>query len=44
MREICKELIDEQEYANAQNLYSRVLGEFKNIPKIIRDALSQEQI
>ena len=43
VREISKELIAEEEYANAEKLYSRVLGEFKNIPKKIRDGLNQEQ-
>lgn len=42
VREISKELIAEEEYANAQQLYSRVLGEFKNIPKKIRDGLLEE--
>ena len=43
VREICKELMVEEEYANAEKLYSRVLGEFKNIPKKIRDGLTEEQ-
>ena len=43
VRVICKELMEEQDYATAQQLYSRVLGEFKNIPKKIRDALTEEQ-
>jgi hypothetical protein len=41
VREISKELMAEDEYANAQQLYSRVLGEFKNIPKKIRDTLTE---
>lgn len=28
---------------NAKDLYSRCLGEFKNMPRQIRDALSEEQ-
>lgn len=43
VREVCKELMDEQEYTNAQQLYMRVLGEFKNMPKKIRDGLTDEQ-
>ena len=43
VREIGKELIAEEEYPNAQQIYKRVLGEFKNIPKKIRDTLSEEQ-
>lgn len=43
VREICKELMAEDEHANAQQLYSRVLGEFKNIPKKIKDSLSDDQ-
>lgn len=35
IREISKELMAEEEYANAQQLYSRCLGEFKNMPKKI---------
>lgn len=42
IREISKELIQEAEYANAQQLYSRCLGEFKNMPKKIRDSLTAE--
>lgn len=43
VREISKELIAEKEYANAQQLYSRCLGEFKNMPKKIRDLLDGYQ-
>ena len=43
VRKICKELVAEEEYANAQQLYSRCLGEFKNMPKKIRDGLTEEQ-
>ena len=32
-RVICKELIEEEEYKNAQDLYARCLAEFKNLPK-----------
>jgi hypothetical protein len=41
IREICKELICEDEYANAIQIYSRCLGEFKNMPKKIRDSLNE---
>jgi hypothetical protein len=43
VRIICKELIEEEEYTNAQHLYQRVLGEFKNMPKKIRDQLTEDQ-
>jgi hypothetical protein len=37
IREICKELVVEENYPNALALYQRCLGEFKNMPKKIRD-------
>jgi undecaprenyl pyrophosphate synthase len=43
VRSMCKDLFEENEYANAQRLYSRCLGDFKNIPKKIKDALSPEE-
>lgn len=43
VKELCKELMAEEEYTNAQQLYSRVLGEFKNLPKKIHNTLSEEQ-
>lgn len=42
VREIGKELIQDQEYANAKELYSRCLGEFKNMPRNIRDSLDED--
>ena len=41
-RIICKELVEEQEFANAQTLYSRCLGEFKNMPKKIQNSLTEQ--
>lgn len=32
----------EEEYVNAKELYSRCLGEFKNMPKKIRDSLTED--
>ena len=43
VREIGKELIQEEQYPNAKEIYSRCLGEFKNMPKNIRDNLNEEQ-
>jgi len=42
IRELCKELIVEEEFLNAKNLYSRCLGPFKNLPKLEREKLSEE--
>jgi len=42
IREICKELMIDEEYVNAKELYSRCLGEFKNMPKKIRDSLTED--
>lgn len=42
IRSVCKDLLDEGEPANAQQLYSRCLGDFKNMAKIIRDSLTEE--
>ena len=44
VREVCKELVAEEEYSNAQQLYSRCLGDLKNMPKKIRDGLVEELI
>ena len=33
----------DEEYVNAKELYSRCLGEFKNMPKKIRDSLTDDQ-
>jgi hypothetical protein len=33
IREIGKELVTEEEYDNAKDLYSKCLGAFKNMPK-----------
>lgn len=41
IRTICKELIAEDEYPNAQKLYSTVLGDFKNLRKDIREGLTE---
>lgn len=43
MREVCKELIEENEFANAQQLYQRALPHFKNMSKKMRESLSEEQ-
>ena len=42
IRDICKELIAEQEYSNAKNLYCRCLAAFKNMPKKQRESLDDE--
>lgn len=46
VREICKELVADSEdapLANAQRLYQRCLGEFVNMPKKLKESLSEEQ-
>jgi hypothetical protein len=43
IREVCKELIDEEEYVNASNLYKRILPMYKNMPKKMRDDLDPVQ-
>lgn len=43
IRETCKELIEDGDYPNAQNLYSRVFALYKNMTKKMRDGLSEEQ-
>jgi len=42
-REGCKKIIEIEEYSNAETLYSRVLGKMKNMPRKIRDGLSEEE-
>ena len=42
-RVICKELFQDEEYKNAQDLYSRCLAEFKNIPKKLLNTLDDDQ-
>jgi hypothetical protein len=44
IRICCKELMDEKEYAIAENLYRRVLPLFKNMPKKMRESLTPEQL
>lgn len=43
VREVGKELMNEGEYINAQDLYKRILPQFKNMPKTMRDALSKDE-
>lgn len=43
MREVARELMEEKEYINARNLYCRILPMFKNMPKKMRDGLSEEE-
>lgn len=43
IRDVCKELIEEKEYANAEALYKRILPMFKNMTKKMRDSLNEEQ-
>lgn len=43
VREVGRELMEEGEYHNAQALYGRILPQFKNMPKPMRDALSETQ-
>ncbi|CDW86323.1 peptidyl-prolyl cis-trans isomerase fkbp6-like [Stylonychia lemnae] len=43
IRSICKELMDDGEYPNAQNLYSRVYASYKNMSKVLKDSLTEEQ-
>jgi predicted membrane chloride channel (bestrophin family) len=43
VREVARELMDEREYINARNLYCRILPMFKNMPRKMRDALSEEE-
>ena len=42
-RVICKELVQEEEYKNAQDLYARCLAEFKNMAKKVLNNLNEEQ-
>lgn len=41
--EDCKELVQDQEYSNAKDLFARCLAEFKNMPKKMRENLTEEQ-
>ena len=43
VRDICKKLFTESEYVNARDLYKRVLADFENMPKTMREALSEEE-
>ena len=43
VREVSRELMEEKEYNNAQELYKRILPQFKNMPKKMRDGLNQEE-
>jgi len=40
VRAICKKLFAEKEYVNARDLYKRVLADFENMPKPMREGLS----
>ena len=33
IRDVAKELMEEGEYVNAQDLYKRILPQFKNMPR-----------
>lgn len=39
-----KELCDENEWNNAKSLYTRCIGLFKNISKVQRELLSQDEL
>lgn len=43
IREVCRELITFKEYANAQQLYERIMPMYKNMSKKMRDSLSPEE-
>lgn len=43
MRDIGRELIEEGEYANAEQLYRRILPMFKNMPKLMKDSLNEAE-
>jgi hypothetical protein len=43
IREVCKELMEENEYVNSSDLYKRILPMYKNMPKKMRDDLNLEQ-
>ena len=43
IRIVCKELIEDGEYANAANLYSRVRGDFLNMEKKMKDSLNETE-
>jgi hypothetical protein len=44
IRDVSRELMSENEYVNAIDLYKRILPMFKNMPKKMRDGLSPEQV
>jgi len=39
----CKELVQDKEYSNAKELFARCLAEFKNMPKRMRETITEEQ-
>jgi len=43
VREVARELMEEHEYINARNLYCRILPMFKNMPRVMRDALNETE-
>jgi tetratricopeptide (TPR) repeat protein len=43
IREVSKELMEEGEYNFASELYKRILPNFKNMPRTMRDALNEEE-
>jgi hypothetical protein len=43
IREVCKELMEEEEYVNASDLYKRILPMYKNMPKKMRDGLNLDE-
>ncbi len=44
IREVGRDLCEEGEWTNAANLYARSLADIKNMPRKIRDELSEEQL
>jgi len=43
VREVGRELMEEAEYANAEQLYRRILPMFKNMPKKMKDSLTEPE-
>jgi tetratricopeptide (TPR) repeat protein len=43
IRDVARELMEESEYVNAQDLYKRILPNFKNMPRTMRESLTEEQ-
>jgi len=43
IREVCTELMEEEEYVNASDLYKRILPMYKNMPKKMRDGLNLDE-